>query len=179
MLIKGPSLKRRLYRFIKDDIQINEDRMSFPLTLSGKFDVIGESCFGQREVVQVTTDKLILKPGEEVVGYCKEKLSIKRGFSGYTFSNKSLLKLGVQCGHRAGVVDSPFSGHLPIKIRNNSSIAPVTLSSGQPIVDIMLFDFGGHTKDIILCTLTEISGLIKSGLLNRNVQRQGNFLLVS
>jgi len=120
----------------------NVQPASYDLTLGGSFKVEPEDGdttqgvrYGSVKRKTYDHDRIIVQPGEFMLGHAQETVSLPSYISGEVKGRSSIGRMGL-IPHTAGWVDAGFSGQITLEFVNHSSY-PVEIRSGDRIAQIV------------------------------------------
>ena len=90
-----------------------------------------------REVIAEDGEAIILNPGEFVLEYSYEILTLPHDIAGRLEGKSSLGRLGLLTHSTAGFIDPGFSGHITLELSNVANL-PVKLFPGMKIGQLCL-----------------------------------------
>ncbi len=123
--------------YIDPGIGLNEELIS-----KHKFTPIGVEENGQ----------FIISPGEYVLGFTKERITLPKTHAGFLFARASLSRLGLQVFCSDGFVDPGFSGNISLELFNAAKF-PIILRANMPIIKLALVKLQGRLDVLRQTTL--------------------------
>lgn len=98
------------------------------------------------EVVKASHDEpFILHPGEFVLGFTLEQLTLPHDLAARMDGKSSLGRLGLLIHSTAGVVDPGWQGHLTLELSNVANL-PITIYPGMRIGQLCFFEMSSPAE---------------------------------
>jgi len=116
---------------------------------------ISEELIAKHKFAPINIDEhgqIIISPGEYVLGFTKEKVTLPNTQAGFLFARASLSRLGLQVFCSDGFVDPGFVGNISLEIFNAAKF-PIILRADMPIIKLALVKLQGKLESLRQTTL--------------------------
>jgi deoxycytidine triphosphate deaminase len=87
---------------------------------------------------ETITDKIILEPGDFVIGQVKEKITLSKKMTGTILNRNSLIRMGLNV-NLPTYINPGYQGQLPIVLKNNGNFS-LEIIPGMCICQLVLHD---------------------------------------